>query len=239
MNRLVCLLFAISLTGFAAAKEKRISVFVGLCDNATQGIAKVGAKVGDGNVPEENLYWGCTDGFKDVFKKSKSWKLVKDETATGDERILERMTFHHVTQDAVLVAEAWRGSKLADCLKATESSAVAGGSDLVAFIGHNVLMDGDIDPPATQANGNTAMMVLCCKSDQYFRIRQRNVGLKPALYTADYMYPGGFILSAALEPWLEGKSAEEVRSAAGAAYAKNQKIKVSAGTGVFAKLPLE
>ncbi|MDB6080714.1 MAG: hypothetical protein JWO82_4461, partial [Akkermansiaceae bacterium] len=175
-------------------------------------------------------------GFKDVFKRSKEWKLVKDEKNTGDERILERMTFHHATKDAVLVAEAWRGSKLADSLRAAETAAVSGQQDLVAFIGHNVLMDGAIDPPAGQAKSGTGTMVLCCKSGSYFMARHTALGLKPALYTTDFMYPGSFILRDALEPWLDGKGAEAIRGAAGAAYAKNQKIKVAAGTGVFVKL---
>jgi hypothetical protein len=235
---MIRLLLCLLLIATASAKEKRISVFVGLCDNATQGIAKVGAKIGDGNVPEENLYWGCTDGFKDVFKKSPRWKLVKDEKDTGDPRIMERMTFHHADKDAVLIAEAWRGAKLSDCLRAAENAAVAGDSDLVAFIGHNVLMDGDIDPPAQMAKGKTDMMVLCCKSDIFFRIRQQEIGLHPALYTADYMYPGSFILHAALDPWLDGKGNDAIRAAAGEAYAKNQKIKVAAATGVFSKIAL-
>ena len=113
------LIFALLLAPLTAA-EKRIAVFVGLCDNATQGIVKVGAKIGDGDKPADNLYWGCTDGLRSYFKASKRWKLEKSETATGDDRILERMTFRHVSGNAVLVAEAWRGSKLKDCYEACE-----------------------------------------------------------------------------------------------------------------------
>ncbi|MDB6078929.1 MAG: hypothetical protein JWO82_2676, partial [Akkermansiaceae bacterium] len=52
---LLCLsLSLLVITPAARAAEKRIAVFVGLCDNATQGIAKVPAGIGDGNVPEEN-----------------------------------------------------------------------------------------------------------------------------------------------------------------------------------------
>ena len=40
------LIFALLLVPLSGA-EKRIAVFVGLCDNATQGIVKVGAKIGD------------------------------------------------------------------------------------------------------------------------------------------------------------------------------------------------
>ncbi len=220
----------------ARAEEKRIAVFVGLCDNATQGIVKVGAKIGDGNKPDDNLYWGCSDGLKSYFKASRRWKLEKRETATGDERILERLTFRHVSAKAVLVAEAWRGSNLKDCYLASEKAMLSGENQLVAFIGHNVLMDTAIEAPAKKAVGKTDAIVLCCVSDRYFRKRLEAAGVRPVLLTTQLMYPGSFLLHDALEPWLAGKDRKVLRSAAGAAYARNQKIKVAAATGVFAEL---
>lgn len=221
------------------AEEKKIAVFVGLCDNATQGIAKVGAKIGDGNKPDDNLYWGCTDGLRSYFKASKVWKLEKTEKAgeTGDEKILERLTFRHADGKAVLVAEAWRGSNLKECYQAFEQSLVSGKQDLVAFIGHNVLMDTAIDPPAAKAPaGKTDAVVLCCLSQSYFDTRLKNAGARPVLLTTQFMYPGSFLLHDALVPWLAGKERSALRDAAGKAYAKNQKIKVGAATGVFAKI---
>jgi hypothetical protein len=230
------LLLCLTLLAPARAAEKRIAVFVGLCDNETQGIVKVGAKIGDGNKPDDNLYWGCTDGLRSFFKASKRWKLEKRETATGDERIFERLTFRHVKEDAVLVAEAWRGSNLKECYIAFEHALVSGKQDLVAFIGHNVLMDTPIDPPVAKAVGKPDAVVLCCMSDTYFDTRLKNAGARPVLLTTQYMYPGSFILHDALEPWLAGKDHKALRDAAGAAYAKNQKIKIGAAKGVFATL---
>ena len=222
--------------GLARAEEKRIAVFVGLCDNATQGIVKVGAKIGDGNKPDDNLYWGCSDGLKSFFKASRRWKLENRETATGDERILERLTFRHVSTKAVLVAEAWRGSNLKDCYAASEKAMLSGDNQLVAFIGHNVLMDTAIEAPAAKEKGKTDAIVLCCLSDRYFRERLETAGVRPVLTTTQLMYPGAFILHDALEPWLAGKDRQALRTAAGAAYAKNQKIKTAAATGVFAAI---
>ena len=51
------------------------------------------------------------------------------------------------------------------------------------------------------------------------------------------MYPGSFILRDALPVWAKRGSAEEIRDAGAAAYARNQKISVKAAKGVFAKLP--
>jgi hypothetical protein len=229
---LACILLIASAHG----AEKRIAVFVGLCDNATQGIVKVGAKIGDGDKPDDNLYWGCSDGLKSYFKASRRWKLEKREAPTGDERILERLTFRHVSGDAVLVAEAWRGSKLKDCYLASEQAMLSGKHDLVAFIGHNVLMDTAIEAPGRKAAGKTDAIVLGCLSDRYFRARLENAGVRPVLLTTQLMYPGAFILHDALEPWLAGKDRKALRTAAGAAYARNQKIKVAAATGVFSMI---
>jgi hypothetical protein len=229
------LLAFLLLTLALRAEEKRIAVFVGLCDNTTQGIVKVGAKIGDGDKPDDNLYWGCSDGLKSFFKASRRWKLEKRETTTGDERILERLTFRHVSAKAVLVAEAWRGSSLKECYVAAEKAMLSGENQLVAFIGHNVLMDTVIDAPAVKAKGRTDAIVLCCVSDRYFRERLTRAGIRPVLLTTQLMYPGSFLLHDALEPWLAGKDPQALRAAAGTAYARNQKIKVAAATGVLAR----
>jgi len=54
---------------------KVIHTYVALCDNASQGIAPVPAKIGDCNDPANNLYWGCSDGARSYLSKS---KLSKD-----------------------------------------------------------------------------------------------------------------------------------------------------------------
>ena len=139
------------------------------------------------------------------------------------------------TVDAVLIAEAWRGSNLRDCLIAYETATVSGKHDLTAFIGHNVLMDGEQAPLATKATKNTETIVLCCMSNQHFSERLSKLKVRPVLMTSQLMYPGSFLLHDALEKWLRDGSRNDLREAA-AAYARNQKIKISAARGVFTKL---
>lgn len=234
----VLVIWLIPALALAARGEKRIAVFVGLADNATQGIAKVGAKIGDGDQPDDNLYWGCTDGLKSLFKTSSKWKLEQRVTDTGDPRILERLVFRHANPDALLVAEAWRGAKLRDCYEAFQQAGVSGNHDLVAFIGHNVLMDTKIALPTHHATMPTDAAILCCLSESYFRDRLESTGLRPILLTTQRMYPGAFLLHDAIEPWLAGKDRAVLRTAAGAAYARNQHISQAAATGVFADLAL-
>ena len=60
----------------AGRNFKVIHVYVALCDNESQGIAPVPAKIGDGDDPANNLYWGCSEGARPYFSKSKLWKRL-------------------------------------------------------------------------------------------------------------------------------------------------------------------
>lgn len=230
------LLIALWLVISASAAVRRVTVFVALCDNASQGIAPVPAKIGDGNKPADNLYWGCDDGIASCFRASKTWKLQRKEIPE-DTRILERLVFLHASGEMEVTAEAWKGSEIKECLRAFEAALVSGKSDLCAYIGHNVLMDGAIAPPAVKSAKSTDAIVLCCLSERYFKARLETMGATPVLMTTQLMYPGSFLLRDGLPLWAKGKPPEEIRQAAAAAYAKNQGISRKAAAGVFAKLP--
>jgi len=228
------LLAIILLPHLAHAAPKSVRVFVALCDNKTQGIVPVGEKIGDGDKPDANLYWGCSDGFGTYFKRSKSWN-VTESTSDVSKDILRRMKLTHVSGDLTITADAYRGSAIRSCMIAFEMAAAAGNHDLVAFIGHNGLMDFQLPEQKVTKGNQSDAIVLCCLSDRYFRTRLEKLGCRPVLMTTQLMYPGSFILHDALESWRNGGSLAAIRSAAGKAYARNQKISVRAATGVFAQ----
>lgn len=230
--------FAIWLITVATAfcAPKRVALFVALCDNATQGIIPVPARIGDGDKPAANLYWGCSDGFAGCFQSSKAWKLQRKEVP-DDPRIFERLVYLHTSGTVEVTAEAWKGSEIKACLSAFENALVAGNHDLCAFIGHNTLMDAPVAPPANKAAKPTDAIVLCCMSEKYFKNRLETLGARPRLMTTQLMYPGAFLLRDALPVWAKGGDNEAIRQAAAAAYAKNQKISVKAAAGVFSNLP--
>lgn len=245
--------------GAQAAEVQVVHVSVALCDNASQGIIPVPAKIGDGDKPDANLYWGCSDGLKSYFKASKKWKALP-AVASPRPEVLERLVFRHATRPHVyLVADAWRGREIKPCLQAFVSSAAGAvgqepplkvkGSDGVevelplgpqarwlAYIGHNGLMEFEVawPDPKTAKEGETTTreaIVLCCVGERYFG----KLGVPVLLTTRQLMYPGAFILHDALEAAFDGRSAAEVKSAAAQAYARNQKISVKAAVGVFAE----
>ena len=218
------------------AAPMKVSVFVALCDNATQGIQPVPKAIGDGDKPEANLYWGCTEGFGGCFRTSKTWKLQKKDPV-DDKRIFERLVYLNDAGTIEVTAEAWRGSEIKACLTAFETALVSDSHDLCVYIGHNVLMDGPVDPPAAKAQKACDAIVLCCMSESYFKDRLTKLGARPVMLTTQLMYPGAFILRDALSVWAKRGSFEEIRAAGAAAYSKNQKISLKAAKGVFAVLP--
>ena len=231
--RTLLTILLIASASFAQATPKQVRVFVALCDNKTQGIVPVGAKIGNGDDPDANLYWGCSDGFGSFFRHSSRWKVIASDKDIS-ETILRRLTLRHEDGDINLVAEAYRGSQIRQCLKDFEEAASSNKFDVVAFIGHNGLMDFNLEVPKKTQGNDTETIVLCCVSDEYFRNRLIAVGCRPILMTQQLMYPGSFILHAAIEKWRSGANPTDIRAAAASAYARNQKISVRAATGVFA-----
>jgi hypothetical protein len=218
-----------------ADTARSIRVFVALCDNKTQGIQPVRARIGDGDKPDDNLYWGCTDGLEQYFTHSKSWKLTSNKRdLTSD--VMRRVQFVHTSDKLTLTADAYRGSSMRKCIADFELELASGKHDLVVFIGHNGLMDFHLPEAAPPKANKAQAIVLCCLSDAYFNTRIRNLQAQPVLLTSQLMYPGAFILHDVIEVWRGGGSLQNLRLAAAKAYAKNQKISEKSAARVFAPI---
>lgn len=237
--RFLLLLFLSSVS--TLAEPARIHVFIALADNKSQGILPVPAKIGNGDDAAHNLYWGCSDALKPVLKASKSWKLKRTEpTPSAD--ILERAVFLHESGKWELTADAYRGTAIAQCISdffaALTNDEPLDRLPLVAYIGHNGLMDFKLPAAAiAKAGPGREAIILCCQSQQFFTAPLRKANAKPLLTTTQLMYPGGFILRTALDGWIARKSSEKIRLRAAAAYASNQKISIKSAAGIFAPIP--
>jgi hypothetical protein len=221
----------------AVADPARIHVFVSLVDNRTQGIEPVPARIGDGDNLATNLYWGCDEALKPVLKAGAEWKLVSSVVGPKAE-ILERATFSHRSGKWTLIADAYRGSAIrtctADFFAALSSDEPLASLPLVAYIGHDGLMDFQLPPEATAKRGpGRQAIVLCCKSDGYFAPHLAAVNARPLVLTTQLMYPGGFILRAVLDGWTRGEGASALCDRAAASYARNQHISAKAARAVF------
>ena len=228
---------------------KTIHVFVALCDNQFQGIVPVPAKIGNGQDPDNNLYWGCGYGIRTYFKKSKEWKLLK--TQKLDTIRLERLVFKHATKNYYLVADAYAGRYIQSCTEAFLRSAagqlkdtiqlhratigIGGHSSMVAYIGHNGLMDFDLEESFQNADGKKRdCIILACASKPYFSPYLKTAGANPLVWTTGLMCPEAYTLHDALSGYVNGETAAQIRTRAALAYSKYQKCSEKAARNLLA-----
>jgi hypothetical protein len=231
-------------------------VFVALCDNVNQGIVPVSASLGNGDNPATNLYWGAAFGVKTFFNKNKDWQLLTPSNASSKspQVVLDRVVFRHRRTGAFLIAEAYRGSYIQrateDFLEAAaglpgeklilsgdgkEVEIYAGGSaDLLAYIGHNGLMDFQLSSaPKKRDKEKREAIILACASKSYFAEPLRRTGAQPLLWTTNLMAPEAYILSAALDGWLNRETDEQIRLRGAKAYSTYQRIGLRGANALF------
>lgn len=228
---------------------KVIHVMVALCDNEHQGIVPVPAHLGDGADPAGNLYWGAAYGLKTYFTRSSKWEKIA-EVSDPKENVLKRLVFKYKTKDVFLVADAYRGDRMKETINDFFSAAsgaglenvkagdktlqILGGADLVAFVGHNGLMDFDLEKMPEKADDEERRaIILACASKNYFSPHLKKTGATPLLWTSNLMAPESYILHDALEGWIGGETDEQVRTRAAAAYSKYQKISLKSAKNLL------
>lgn len=231
-----------------AVTDSAIHVMVALCDNQYQGIVPVPKGIGNGQQPKTNLYWGCGYGIKTYFKKSAQWELVSEQKI--DSTLLERLIFRHKTKGIYLIADAYNGKEIKTCIQDFLSSASGkkkenitlagkvlgsyGDAKLIAYIGHDGLMDFELSDNYTSIDKRTRPIIsLACYSKRYFGAYLSNAHILPLVWTTGLMCPEAYTLHDALEAFIKGDSKENIRLAAAQAYAKYQKISLKAALGLL------
>lgn len=240
-------LLAVVLMATSAAAQgpalRTVHVFVALADNEHQGIVPVAAQLGNGEDAWHNLYWGSAYGVKTFFSRSADWERVRCGEKPKAE-ILERCVFKFRAANVYLIADAYRGIEIkqaildfldsaagdgADTITITTPSGVLnlpvrGGANLVAYIGHDGLMDFKLSRfPRLKDDHHRDAILLACASKQYFAEALRSSGASPLLWTTGLMAPEAYTLKSALDGWIAGETAERVRDRAADAYDKYQK----------------
>ncbi len=214
---------------------RSIHVFVALCDNEHQGILPVPEKIGNGKDPKNNLYWGCGYGVKTYFlKKSPDWKLIKSVKPKED-YILERLLFKHKDSAVYLVADAIDGEQIEQAninmLLSLSGNLLdtifyegkylqfGGQADLIAYTGHDYIMDYEIDidlKPADTIKRNA--IILACASANYYAPYVQKTGAHPLLWTTNLMAPEAYSLEAAIAGWILHESGKAIEARAARSY---------------------
>src|SRR5579872_4686327 len=128
--RLLPLLLLASAFVHAQSSPRTIHVFVALADNANQGIVPVPARLGNGEDPEHNLYWGSAYGIRTFFTRSAEWRRIRCGQGPKNE-ILERCVFLHRTAAVYLVADAYRGMEIRQAILDFLTSAAGDGAEIL------------------------------------------------------------------------------------------------------------
>ena len=231
-----------SLAHAQSPPPRVIHVFVALADNQHQGIVPVPARLGNGLDPARNLYWGAAAGVKTFFDRSPNWSLLNCKM-NSKPNILERCIFKRRDDEVYLVADAYRGDAIkqaiidffeaasgassepiAASLGSHQPTLVAGGkSNLVAYVGHDGLMDFRLPTMPNGKNGSRQAIVLACASKQFFSQPLQASGAHPLLWTTGLMAPEAYTLESALDGWIKNETEEQIRERAAIAYDKYQK----------------
>ena len=234
---------------FAVFGQKKIHVFVALCDNANQGIVPVPKTLGNGQNPRTNLYWGALYGVKTHFKRSKDWQFVKT-LPTKHPKILERVLFKHRTSNTYLLADAYDGKYIKqttiDFLDASSGAnpieiiennkkmSFGGNSNLLAYVGHDGLMEFSLDTKFNPKNKKKRdAIILACISKDYFKPYLQQTGANPLVWSTGLMSPEAYTLKWAIDGWILNESDAEIRERAAKAYNKYQKCGMRGARGLL------
>jgi hypothetical protein len=245
-----------------AGKPLVAHVVVALCDNEYQGIVPVPKQLGDGDRPGTNLYWGALYGVRTHFTREAGWELVGTLTSLSDsilERVILTRTLERagMPQQVYVVADAWRGREIEAAIGAFLEMSAGGGAEriridvegdsetleaggtahIVAYVGHNGLMDFSVKDPvgSDETAGPRSAIVLACASRPYFESRLG--GSHPLLLTAGLMAPEAYTLDAAIRSWFAGERPAAVREAAADAYDRYQRCGIAAARKLFTGRP--
>ncbi|MEO0227942.1 MAG: hypothetical protein ABIL70_07860, partial [candidate division WOR-3 bacterium] len=234
-----------------------IYAIVALCDNEHQGIVPVPPRLGNGDDPKNNLYWGAGGGLKTYFKKSNEWRMIVSDTNISA-NILERCIFKRKKKNIYLIADAYRGSAIkeaiCDFLNAVAKDTILRTEielpmnevnldfengmvpQLVCYVGHNGLLDFTLDslPIPTENNRQKDVIILACLSKNSFYNILDSLGGYPLLWTTGLLAPEAYTLKVAIDGWIALESGEEIRLRSAKEYNRYQKCGLNAARKLFA-----
>ena len=114
------------------------------------------------------------------------------------------------------------------------SLGIGGNAGLIAYVGHDALMDFDLENyPSSADNQSRQVIILACKSRQFYCEPLENTGAKPLLLTTGLMAPEAYTLENAVEGWILNEGDEEIRLRAAEAYREYQKCGIRAASNSF------
>ncbi len=251
------------IADLTAGKPLVVEVHVPLCDNELTrcGNAKLGD--GDNPSTNLYWSTTPGLGVWFARKGSGWKRVVHLTSDTGDKDVLELHVYRRTvtasrawrekgaprTFEVDVVIHGWRGSAIDRALaayaadvsgKGTREIAVAddtiaagGAARIVAFVGHNRLMDLDSYEWPAAGSEEKGTIAIACHTSSYMK---REVSAKtrvPLLMTNDFLFSNAAPLEAAVLAFARGGGYAQIRVDAATAYAQVQKREVKRVVGAF------
>ena len=159
--------------------------------------------------------------------------------------------FKHKNSNTFLIADAYDGEYIKLCTQQFLQSCagmrsdsvklkngtviyIAGNADLLAYIGHDGLMDFSIVDSYKAADTlNRQAIILACISKNYFAPLLKPTMAEPLVWTTGLMCPEAYTLHDAIEAWLLHKPAENIRTNAALAYSHYQSCSLKAAKNLL------
>ncbi|MFI5149553.1 MAG: hypothetical protein ACHQRM_07440 [Bacteroidia bacterium] len=234
------------------AQTKIIRVYVALCDNDSQGIVPVPRKIGNGNDPDNNLYWGCGYGVRTFFNNSEDWMLLR-KSKNPAPNILERCIYRRRRDDVYLVAEAYKGARIRQCTIDFLNASANNCSDtlhvkylgtdktlelktapLICYVGHSALMDFSLDSfPQKRGQTEKSVIIMCCASRLMYTRAIKASGATPLLWTTNLMCPEAYTLKSAIDGYLNKETGLQLCNRAAEVYNQYQKCGMKGARALF------
>ena len=214
-----------------------VHCYVPLCDNENQGIVPTSKSLGDGFSLRTNLYWATTHGMKNFFVKNSAWKQLSLSNFVATDTVMERVAFERLYKNGarvILVCDAYRGDMMQPCVNdylnalggflpdsinyKDDFLGVGEDADMMAFNGHNGLMDFWADTVYAQKSRLKDAVVVACASRDYFNPYFVQTNSYPLVGTTSLLWPGAMCLDRVISNWAFIRSDEEIKNSAGDAY---------------------
>lgn len=163
---------------------------------------------------------------------------------------MERIVFKHATKDIYLIADAYNGKNIKECtIDFLKSSAgkqkdtihinntilgIGGNSQLMAYIGHNGLMDFQLDEIyENNDNKQRDVIILACFSKSYFSQQLQKSNVNALVWTTGLMAPEAYTIHDAISGYVKNETNEQIRSRAAIAYSTYQKCSLKAARNLL------
>jgi hypothetical protein len=243
------------IADLAAGKPLVVQAHVPLCDNDV--IPCGNARLGDGDTPARNLYWGTSEGMLGWFgRRGSGWKqtLDADGAAIGEPDVLDLRVFSRTLPTPAawrragaparftvhVVAQAWRGEQIHEAfthyaddlygvtrhaITLADGTRIAAGGDshIVAYVGHNHLMDlaafdwAALDDDDARPRGAIA---IACHTAVYMQDTVPSAQRVPLVMTRDFLLASSAALEGAVLGFARGGDYAAIRKGAAAGYAE-------------------